>query len=88
MPKKTIAVQLSADGARELEPFLPYAKKNTLGYFFHCEEVDVTGPFFTMIISTGVDGEHGSELSLNIPHGFVRWYVETEHETAIGFLKR
>ena len=87
MTRKTIAVQLSTDGARELEPFLAYAKKNTLGYYFRCEEVDVTGPFFTMVISTGVDGEHGSNLSLNIPHGFVRWYVETELESVIGFLK-
>ena len=87
MTKKTIAVQLSADGARELEPFLAYAKKNTLGFFFRCEEVDVTGPYFTMVINTGVDGERGGEISLNVPHGFVRWYVETEHESAIGFLK-
>ena len=85
---KTIAVQLTEDGARQLQPFLAYAKKNTVGYYFRCEEVDVSGPFFTMMIDTGVDGEHGSTIALNIPHAMVRWYVETEQENAIGFLKR
>jgi hypothetical protein len=86
--KKTIAVQLSDDGVRQLQPFLVYARKNTVGQYFRCEEVDVTGPFFTMTILTGVDGEKGSEISLNVPHAFVRWYVESEHESAIGFLHK
>jgi hypothetical protein len=86
--KKTIAVQLSDEGIRQLQPFLTYAKKNTVGQYFRCEEVDVTGPFFTMTINTGVDGEHGKEISLNVPHVFVRWFVETEHEAAIGFLRK
>jgi len=86
--KKTIAVQLSDNGVTQLQPFLVYARKNTLGYYFRCEEVDVTGPFFTLVIDTGVDGEHGKELSLNIPHDFVRWYVETEHDAVLGFLRK
>jgi hypothetical protein len=86
--KKTIAVQLSDEGIRQLQPFLSYAKKNTVGSYFLCKEVDVTGPFFTMMIETGVDGERGGEIALNVPHIFVRWYVETEHEAAIGFLKK
>ncbi|MBL8309633.1 MAG: hypothetical protein JNL19_04355 [Burkholderiales bacterium] len=86
--KPAIAVQLTDDGARQLQPFLAYAKKNTVGYYFRCDEVDVSGPFFTMVIDTGVDGEHGGKLSLNVPHAMVRWYVETEQESAIGFLKR
>jgi hypothetical protein len=40
------------------------------------------------MIDTGVDGEKGNEISLNVPHAFVRWYVETEHESAIGFLRK
>jgi hypothetical protein len=87
--KKTIAVQLSDEGIRQLQPFLTYAKKNTVGSYFRCEEIDVTGPFFTMVINTGVDGENnGGEISLNVPHVFVRWYVETEHESTIGFLRK
>lgn len=86
--KKTIAVQLSDEGIRQLQPFLVYARKNTVGQYFLCEEIDVTGPFFTMMINTGVDGEHGGEISLNVPHLFVRWYVESEHESAIGFLRK
>jgi hypothetical protein len=86
--KKTIAVQLSDDGVRQLQPFMSYTKKNTVGHYFRCEEIDVTGPFFTMMIDTGVDGEKGSEISLNVPHSFVRWYVETEHESTIGFLRK
>ncbi len=72
--EKNIAVQLSDEGVRQLQPFLVYAKKNTVGQYFHCEEIDVTGPFFTMTIRTGVDGENGGEISL--------------HEAAIGFLRK
>lgn len=86
--KKTIAVQLSDDGARQLQPFLVYARKNTVGHYFRCDAIDVSGPFFTMLINTGVDGERGNEISLNIPHAFVRWYVETEHEQTLGFLRK
>jgi len=49
--------------------------------------VDITGPFYTMVISTSIDGEHGGNLSHNALHALVRCYVETELASAISLHK-
>jgi hypothetical protein len=86
--KIRMLVQLSDDGARQIgSALLTYAKKNSIGHYFMCEGVDPNGPYFYMLVDTGIDGEDGPNLEVSVPHSFIRFFMRAESEQQIGFLK-
>lgn len=87
-PKLRMMVQLSDDGVRQLgNSLLTYAKKNSIGQFFLCEEVDPNGPYFFMLVDMGIDGEDGPNMELSVPHSYIRFYMRAQSDQQIGFIK-
>ena len=71
---KTIAVQLTEDGVpASCSPSSPTPRRTRL--LLPLRRGGRQRPFFTMMIDTGVDGEHGSTIALNIPR--MRWCAGT-----------
>jgi hypothetical protein len=89
-PKKKprTLVQLSDIGSQQMgSALLTYAKKNSLGHYFMCDQVDPNGPYFFMSVETGIDGEDGPNLEVSVPHAYIRYFMKAESETHIGFAR-
>jgi hypothetical protein len=85
--KYRIGVLLFDEAAEVLKPSLypRYMKHNKLGYYLNCDEIDASGPFLTMTISSIEGITDPDTIEVHIQYSWVKLTMKVKGRNPFGF---
>lgn len=84
--EKVVGVLLTDQAWADLDAALtPYAQTGRIGKFIYCRQVDPSGHYFVMIVSSTNSDGISFEAEISIPHHYVKLFIEAAEKSQIGF---